>query len=702
MVTRVTSAKDMIGNTVTDAEAARDVAALDRMIEDVDRLSVTSLTNFLNDAYTTAREARSSVDEELDYCLHAARGEYTDAERQRLEIDDGNDIFAPITPTKVTALESWLRDVFVNAEERPWTIEATEVPTLPQWMEQSITQQAAMEFMSSGIASDPEALRRRLQELKALALPEAKRAAQRAAERVETFIADQLQEGGFREAFDGFIHDFSIFPNAFIKGPFISHTTKLVWEGGKVVPRVVPAMTVSHVSPYNVFPSPNSMTTQDGGYIIERMFMPADELARIANLPDAVSYGYRPEEIMALLAAYPSGYFSDASSSAVFDFLTDSTTDTDKVYEVCVYYGYVRNSVLQDHLDRRVNTYDLAPADTSHVEIWFAGDHILRIVTIPEGRLRPLHSTSFRRQPNKFWGISLPLVLRQIQRAANACLRSLVVNMAYSSGPIFELDSDRLSLEDDLTTIAPWRVFTTTTQVLSQAIARPAITLHTVDSHSRELLGVYDRFEKMADDASGIPAYVIGAPQVSGAGRTLGGLSLLMGNAAKGIKRVVSGIDKQVIEPLVSSAYFQIALSTADQSLLADAQVKARGASGLLQRELTQARAVEVLQLLTPYVQAGTVPPDTITKLLRDIVGSLGFSPDELVPDTGRAMDVAQYLQGLGGQQVPAPNPPQANVAPDVMAQLQGGGMSQAPQVQLDNRSIPPANPMDIAKVPPA
>jgi hypothetical protein len=679
--------------------ASLDEEAVDRMMEDIDRLDVTSLTAFIASAYQQAKAARQEcgVEEEFEYCAATVKNEYTAAERTRLGIDDSNDIFAPITSTKVMALESWLRDIFVNAEEQPWTIEPTEIPDLPQWMEDRILQQVAQEFAAVGENADPMAVADRLSELKALALPEARRIAARAARRVEKFLADQMQEGGFREAFDGFIHDFSVFPNAFIKGPFISHKQKLVWENGTVVAKTVPTLTVAHVSPHNIFPSPNALTTQDGGYIIERMFMSASDLRELAELPDAASFGYDAAAIDELLEAFPNGTTGSSVRQAQLDFFTESTVDTDQLFEVIVYYGHIREKVLAEHRAGVNATHVGAASETRHVEVWWCNNHVLRVVELGEGRLRPIHSTSFRKRPGRFWGISLPLVLRQIQRGANACLRSLVTNMAYSSGPIFELDADRLDLEDDLDEITPWRIFTTTTtSLVSQVTAQPAIRMHTIDSHSRELLLVYDRFEKMADDASGIPAYVIGAPQVAGAGRTLGGLALLMGNAAKGIKRVVSNIDKHVIEPLVSAAYLQAAISVEDRSLLADAEVKARGASGLLQRELTQARAVEVLQLLTPYVQAGVVPQDTVTILLRDIVASLGFSPDDLIPDVQRGADIQSFLQ----QQGAVPTAPHPNAAPDVLAQLQGGGLSQAPQVQLDQRSQPPPNPANAERIP--
>jgi hypothetical protein len=142
---------------------------------------------------------------------------------------------------------------------------------------------------------------------------------------------------------------------------------------------------------------------------------------------------------------------------------------------------------------------------------------------------------------------------------------------------------------------------------------------------------------KIADDLSGIPAYVLGNPNVAGAGRTMGGLSMLMGNAAKGIKNVQLNIDRDVISGLVEAFYVYNMQTSKDTSVKADCKVVARGATGLLQRELAQTRTVELLQLLTPYIQNWDQLPDGIKILLREVLKSTGLPIDDIIPDPQKA-----------------------------------------------------------------
>ena len=682
--------------------------AADRLVEEFDSSSQpTTLSNAVEDAYreAVAHKLNLGVAADLEYCSCSFKGEYTPDEKDRLGIDDSNNIYAPITRTKCMALMSWLYDIFANAEDKPWTLEPTPVPSLPDELQTQIELKLQMELQQAaaqGLEVTPDLLEERAKELVSLQYTEMQRVARRAIDRADKLLADLLEEGGWREAFKQLIHDLSVYPNAFIRGPFREQRMVLQWSGAKLVPAPKDIMRVERISPFDVFPAPDATTPQDGSYIIERMWMSAAALWSLTELDDP-GLGLFPDEIKGLLRDNPDGYayHLDGEEEGSKE---EGQQDEGKRYEVVVYYGYIRREAVDDFLAKRNLSWShKAATEVLDVECWVCDGRVLRLV-VNEGSLlyRPIFSVSFLKAPGEFWGISLPIVLRDIQRAANACLRSLVENMAFSSAPMGEYDVDRMRNEEDIDELQPRRMYAIVNDVrLNQVANAPAMRFYSIDSHARELLAVYDRFVKEADDATGIPAYVIGSPQVAGAGRTLGGLSLLMGNAAKGVKRVVGYIDKDVIEPIVTQAYAIVLQHNPDASLKADAQVKARGASGLLQRELQQARAVEILQLLTPYVQIGAVPPSAIQVLLRDIVRSLGYPPDQLLPDPERQAELASFAP----QAAPAAQPEQVNptaLPPELQALLGNGLDGAPPQPTLDGRQAVPPAPGEEEQVPPA
>ena len=160
---------------------------------------------------------------------------------------------------------------------------------------------------------------------------------------------------------------------------------------------------------------------------------------------------------------------------------------------------------------------------------------------------RPYSKTGWRKVPGSFWFKGVPELMEDLQRIINAAIRSLCYNMAIASGPQVEVDTDRLVPGENLESVFPGKVWQT---INRGNVASPAVKFTDVNSHASELFGVYENFARLADDYTGIPAYAYGSDRVAGAGRTSSGLSMLMTSAAKGIKRVILGIDKDIFKTI--------------------------------------------------------------------------------------------------------------------------------------------------------
>jgi hypothetical protein len=182
-----------------------------------------------------------------------------------------------------------------------------------------------------------------------------------------------------------------------------------------------------------------------------------------------------------------------------------------------------------------------------------------------------------------------------------------------------------------------------------------AYKFHNVQSVADELMAVFNQYLKYADDLSGVPAYVLGNPQVAGAGRTLGGLSMLMGNAAKGIKNVQLNIDRDIISGIITGFFIYNMKTSKDDSIKCDAKVVARGATGLLQRELAQTRTIELLQILTPYIEQWDTLPDGIKIMLREVLKSTGLPVDQIIPDPNKQAGLQNISQLVTGNGLPQP-----------------------------------------------
>lgn len=479
--------------------------------------------------------------------------------------------------------------------------------------------------------------------------------------------------------------DLSIMPGAVIKGPMMVKKRDLRWVDGAVRQVECVKVDVRRVNPVDIFPASNAKCPQSGSYIIERVRMSHSDLFDCIGM-----HGFDEVAIRKILAEHLEGattWLGMADSE--LDMLTQKDTDAglpDQQYHALCYFGKIPTRMLVDA--GVVSMSDVDVHSTIEAEVWVCAGHVLRAITNPYPlQRRPYHVAPFQPEPGAFWGRSLPSILEDVQRLVNATARAMVKNMAFSAGPIGEYDQERMVAETDMESLEPYRMFAVKSDPFGSN--QQAIRFQSVDNVTYRFLQAYEQFKKEADDVSGIPAYALGQPNTAGAGRTLGGLSMLMGNAAKGVKRVVSMLDKHVTEPLVSMIYHLNLVYSEDDTIKADAAVVARGSSGLLQRELSQARAVEVLQVLTPYAAQGMVDPNSVLVVLRDVVKSLGYSADELVPDPNRQriLQAAAAQVGVPG----APGMPPEQLSP---------GAPGTPLPQLDGRSAPPPMPSEAEQVP--
>jgi hypothetical protein len=181
-------------------------------------------------------------------------------------------------------------------------------------------------------------------------------------------------------------------------------------------------------------------------------------------------------------------------------------------------------------------------------------------------------------------------------------------------------------------------------------------------------MGVYEKFSRLADDHSGIPAYLYGNTDVQGAGRTSSGLSMLMGAAGKGIRQVVGHIDADVIKPIVQRQFVYNMRYDEDESIKGDAQVLARGAINLAVKETVNVRRIEFLNATANEIDMSILGKDGRAAILREVAKGLQMPVDQVIPSRDKAgyqaRIVAEAEQVAAQQQASAPAPMQPDGAP--------------------------------------
>lgn len=618
----------------------------------------TNLGAYIDNEFSTMvrhRDGSSGWSDRLTEAMRVFAGQYDSQKLAEIRRFGGSEIYARLIATKCRGATSLLRDVYLNTE-KPWGLEATPDPTLPDDMFAAVQQliQAEVGNMQrlSGQPPDPDAIKDRVTALMAAA----KRAAIKKA-RIEATAAfakldDILTEGLFYEALAEALVDIPLFPFMCIKGPVVRITPEVTWQQG--VAQVVnkPKMFWNRCSPFDVWWTPGVSNIADAA-VIERTRVTRSDLNELIGLP-----GYNQDAIREVLKWYGRSGYVEANAStadtsrAVMESREDPRMNQSGMMDMLEYHGYVQGDMLLDQGFTAQQVPD--PMRDYFVDAFKIGRYILKVQLSPSLRKRPpYYVTSFEKVPGTVVGNALPDILTDIQDATNAALRSLINNMSIASGPQVVVNDDRIAENENGDELYPWKRWHVETDPLGANNGQPPITFFQPESRAQELLGVYEKFTQIADELSAIPRYITGSERLGGAGRTASGLAMLMGNAAKILQTVAANIDGDVIEPAVSSLYDMVMLTDKTGMLRGDESIVVLGVNVAMQRETQRQRQLEFLQITANPIDSQITGVRGRANVLRSVADGIGLDGDQIVPP-----DEEIKAQTEGGPAGPGGPPP--------------------------------------------
>jgi len=667
--------------------------------EQQNRQPLTALAAYVQKAVDAAVNAKQSsgVHDTLVKCLNQRKGKYDDDVLAEIQKTNGSTVFMKLTGMKCRAAEAWIKDIILPAGERPWSLAPSEVPELPDNIEEEITRTVTLEtatvMRAQGIeAVTPEQIAQRLQEVRENVRKERLEQAEKATELLSARIEDELQAGGYYQALEDFIIDFVTFPAAFLKGPIIKRKKTLVWqEGPDGAWRPVVAEKLfrcyERVSPFDMFPSPGARSVHDG-YLCERIRLRRRQLVEMIGSP-----GWSELAIRGVLYDYQYGYFRDDNSMLVGDYQRAQAegrpqefNDPDPPLTGWIFNGPIRGRLLLD--------WGMSPRqikdplmDYEAVVVLFGRWVVMaRLNPHPLGR-RLYYSASFSPTNDSIWGEGVPQLMRDTQRVCNAAARALVNNMGIASGPQVEVNMDRLYAGQDVTRIWPWKIWQTKESRMPHG--KPAINFYQPNLLADALLAVYEYFFKQASEQSGIPAYMYGNERVGGAGKTASGLSMLLNSATKTLKNVVGYIDRNIIQPTIKEHWTQIMLYDEDVEKWGDIEVIARASEYLIVQEQLQLRRTEFLEQTNNPVDLAIMGEEGRAEVLRETVKSLKMPTKKVVPSREellRRKQLAASMPPASPQPMP-PVSPQSGAIPFRPAAMapDGGAIGREPGRMMGN-----------------
>lgn len=648
-----------LDSTSVDAEALKR--------EEERALFFTKLSSYLRGLWETAKRAKVNQENRMVKYLRARNGEYEPSKLAAIrEVMGGNHdpIFMKVTETKCRAAEAWIKDMVFVPGHRPFELEPTPIPELPQEMEsqieqsvvealaQEITQNAAM----TGQMMTPDQMNQAFQ----LAMPmmrekidlEIKKAAKKAAVYMTEKISDQFAESRWDKEVSKSIYDLVTFGSAPFKGPCLRKSK--IWTR-KLNPmtgtyesveedRTIPKF--ERINPFDWYPSPDAVH-DNIMWSFQRMRLSRKQISDLIGVD-----GFKESEVRAVLQEFGTGGLREWTNidqqKADLEGRDSISIWASELVDCLEYAGTASGKML---LDWGLTELEVPDADKEYnIIAWLVGRHVIRCVLNPDvGNY--IFVAGFSVQPDTVWHKGIPELMEHIQTLANACARSIVHNVGVAAGPQVEVNVDRLDPSETVA-VWPWKVWKTTSTGMMEA---PAVKFWQPNIVTQRLLEVYQFCLSAADDDTGIPRYMhTGETPAGGAGDTASGLSMLMGHASKGVKLVVRNLDEGIIIPSVESQYrYNLRYEGDDDKIVGDLRGVARGSTAMIAKEQQVVRTIEMLDRTNNPTDLQLIGLRGRAELMRPALAGIGVDVDKVLGDEE---EIEERAMAMG--QAPAPGMP--------------------------------------------
>ncbi len=575
-------------------------------------------------------------------------------------------VFVKITKTKVLASFGQIIEVLFGSGKFPIGVEPTPVPEemaeyahlKPQQMQQANGLANGELPNPYGFPGDGQAIPRGAtadmlmenlaQNYKELGLEEGPAPDSRsmpqiepariAAEKLQKVIHDQLEETDAIKSLRHVFFEMCLLGTGILKGPFNEDKIYNSWDKdpetgeetyiGKI--KTVPKLEA--VSCWDFYSDPNATNMNDSEYVIQRHSFNRQQFADLIKRPM-----FDADAIRACLEMGPN-YQTRGYESSLYDRENIESLYKNR-FEIFEYWGLLDKRTAQEAGFKYNDELDVVS-----VNVWICGNKVLRCVENPFTPTRlPYMVCPYELNPYQFFGIGIPENMRDSQQIMNGHARMAIDNLALSGNLVFDIDETLLVPGQDMK-VFPGKIF-------RRQSGQPGQAVHGLKfpSTTNENMMMFDRFRQLADESTGIPSYSHGTTGVQSTTRTAAGMSMLMGAAALSIKTVIKNIDDYLLKPLGKTLfYWNMQFNDDRPEIKGDLEIKARGTSSLMQKEVRSQRLMTFMQTaanpsLAPFVKWHTI--------LKEVAKSLDIDPEQVINDPDRAAIFAQIMGMVNGTQ---------------------------------------------------
>lgn len=608
---------------------------------------IESLGSRLSHVFTEYKESRKETENEWLKDLRQFQGMYEPDVLARLnESGARSKVFVGLSRTKVMAAYSRIVDLLFQHGDSYFGIEPTPIPQIDPLKAMQLREMAVQQIIAaSGMSPEQneDLIIARMEELESEFLKAEKEIADEAASLMKVEIMDQLVEAGAEQKLKEAILESCIFGSGAIKAgtvridrvqSYSKMTDPMTGQSGFALSQIEKAMPeVESVSIFDLYPDPYCTSLNDCDGLFRRHVLTRRQFRDLADIP-----GFDGDMVRYLIKQHRHGNHTEEDHERTRRKIAgiNEHTESSNRFEVIEYWGQIDGHELKEHGVEFAEEADLS--DYFNACVWFSGGKVIKVMLNPIGGYKiPYHIFPYEKSPHQFWGTGVPRMMRDSQMTMNAATRIWIDNLALSSGPMMEINTDLLAAGEDPTDIHPWRVFLREGGDGSM----PAVRFYQPIANANGLNQIVELFRRFADETTSLPSYTHGE-QTRSLNKTATGISMLMGAANVALKSTIKNIDDFLLEPMVDALFHFNMEFGMNEKAKGDLKVISRGSTALVQKEVQSQRLLQFLSLVSNPMDAALVDRN---QLLRDIAQSLDIDPDEVIKSEERLKAEQQAIQ---------------------------------------------------------
>jgi hypothetical protein len=571
--------------------------------------------------FNLAKAHRQMAEQRWIDDLRAYKGMYEPEIEKKLKENKRSGLFLRLTRSKIKQLSARLSDTLFPAGDKNWNIAPTPSPELDRAA--NAAEIAAIKVRDGGV--DEEALKKAVEEI-----------AKKKCEAMSAEMDDQLKELDYEANARRVIFSAALYGTGLIKGPLGSPKPAMRWvmtaNGWQKSYRESKKPYCRQIPIWYYYPDHTATDVKDCGYEFEYIPMSKGEVTLLKK-----DDRFMADRIEAYLGAHPNGssVAPEPWEQDVRNLSKDENSNqpSSNRYVVLCRWGELTGEVLA------ANGVPVEDEQASYeAQAWILGDTIIRLDINPfQSGSRPFKLFYFDKDESSIWGEGLASIMADTMRGVNTSMRAAIDNAAATAIPNMEVNTELLSSDemdtDTFTAGRTWRRSGT-----GQDAQYPAVRVVEIPTRVNDFMTLMKLFMEMSDEVTNIPRYSGGSANGNAIAKTVGGLSMLMGQANISIKELAKQWDDGITTPFIRDLYDWNMQFNDKPSIKGDFEVVARGASSLVAKEIRSNALNEFAMLLLKAA------PELAKKheIFSEIARSLELNPQQHLKtkDEAQAEDV--------------------------------------------------------------